>query len=51
MSVELLMDGADAYTSLAEIAAEIDSPEILPTITITTITTISAISVTYGIGC
>nr|WP_157554423.1 LxmA leader domain family RiPP [Herbidospora sakaeratensis] len=53
MSAELLMEGADAYTSLAEVAAsgEFDSPEMLPTITVTTITTISVASFTYALDC
>ncbi|GAA1014405.1 hypothetical protein Aple_079500 [Acrocarpospora pleiomorpha] len=50
MSVEHLMEGADAYTSLAEVATanEIESPEATP---LTTVTTISFISFTVVLGC
>ncbi|WP_157555631.1 LxmA leader domain family RiPP [Herbidospora yilanensis] len=39
MSADLLMEGADAYTSLAEVATadQIDTPEITPALTVSAI--------------
>ncbi|MET8046397.1 MULTISPECIES: LxmA leader domain family RiPP [unclassified Streptosporangium] len=50
MSAELLLEGANAYTSLAEIATtpETDTPEATP---ITLILTPGAIAFTVAIEC
>ncbi|MEO3857096.1 hypothetical protein [Acrocarpospora sp. B8E8] len=51
MTAELLFEGADAYTSLAEVATattEIESPQVTPLISFTPV---SFVSVTIIAGC
>ncbi|MET8046403.1 MULTISPECIES: LxmA leader domain family RiPP [unclassified Streptosporangium] len=49
MPTEFLMEGAEAYTSLAEVAAgpETDAPEATPIVSMT----ITLINVTVYLGC
>ncbi|MGW0587119.1 hypothetical protein [Streptosporangium sp. NPDC002607] len=54
MTTELLLEGANTYTSLAEVASgpEIDVPEISPaTISILSISWATSIAVTNALEC
>ncbi|WP_157518844.1 LxmA leader domain family RiPP [Herbidospora mongoliensis] len=48
MSAELLMNGADTYTTLAEVAADQETPDAASVVTVTI--TIYTISIAYTLG-